>query len=161
MTTAAVRMGFNADDSVAWEERQPEKHARAVQARHVIALREMLGPATGDFLSMRIAGDCMAPHLVHGQPVVVRRMSWCWPGDVLVFFSPLSDRLIAHRLIGGYWRNSGWRLLTQADKATTPDLALRPEQVLGRIIAPSVPRKQRLAAILRFLAFAWRRLRHP
>lgn len=130
-----------------------------MQERYVNALVEMLGAEGGDRWWLRISGHCMAPLLTDGQRVLVQPARWYWPGDILVFHSLSGNGLIAHRLIGAGWRRGRWRLLTRADNAPNPDFALPPARVLGRVVVPRVAPRQRLAAVARFLAFAWARLR--
>lgn len=126
---------------------------------YAIAVRSMLREQGNGRVSIAISGDCMVPHLADAQRVSVQPSRWHWPGDVLVFFSPLHNGLIAHRLIGAFRRSGRWRLLTQADNAPNPDSALEPQQVIGRVVEPGTSPGQRIAAVSRFLSFAWSRLR--
>ena len=113
-------------------------------------------------LQVRITGDCMAPRLRHGARFRVRSQPRYWPGDVLVIRSRPGG-LIAHRLIGVYWRRGDWRWLTQADTAARPDGAVAGREIVGKVCggecAPelvTVPIGHRLGAGLRFLRFAAR-----
>ena len=130
-----------------------------MQKNHATAVRDTLQESAEERLSVSIYGDCMAPHLTAGQRVSVQALRRFWPGDILVFYSPRQDRLIAHRLIGAFRRDGRWRLLTQADNAQNPDPALEPHQVIGRVVEPRTSPGKRLAAACRFFAFAWSRLR--
>jgi hypothetical protein len=121
-----------------------------MQKNHATAVRDTLQESAEERLSVSIYGDCMAPHLTAGQRVSVQALRRFWPGDILVFYSPRQDRLIAHRLIGAFRRDGRWRLLTQADNAQNPDPALEPHQVIGRVVEPRTSPGKRLAAACRF-----------
>jgi hypothetical protein len=116
-------------------------------------------------LSVTVKGVCMMPWIETGSRVDISPASFYWPGDVVVALSNDSHFLV-HRVIGGYWRSGKFKVLTQADSALRPDMAVLPGDILGRVTggschphAVSIPVTHRLKALLRFGRFISKRVR--
>jgi hypothetical protein len=125
------------------------------------AVRDM---ATERPLALRVCGDCMEPLLASGTFIYVARNRFYWPGDVLVVIAA-DGGLIAHRLIGYYFRARRLRWLTQADAAIRPDASIVSDQVIGRVcggdcspVVVRIPLRHRGRAVLNFVRFAFSRL---
>ena len=101
--------------------------------------------ASREALRLRVAGACMEPHLRGGDVVDVRSARVYWPGDLLAFLDG-SGRLRVHRLIGYRPGRRGLRFWTQADASSSPDSAVPPSRVVGRVSAP-VPMLARVRAV--------------
>lgn len=115
-------------------------------------------------ITVTVQGECMMPLMNNNAKVQVTPARWYWPGDVVVVLSPGSQYLV-HRVIGVYWRSGTCRILTQADNAASPDTAVPPDALLGKVSGGSchphavkVPIFLRLAATMHFLRFLTSRL---
>ncbi len=110
----------------------------------------------GEGLRFRVRGRSMEPALGTGDMVRVTAARLLLPGDLVLYRSP--EAFVVHRLLG--WYRSGGRpwLLTQGDAVRTPDFRVSPTDVVGRV-GGTVSLYDRLAALARFVAFAWRRTR--
>lgn len=118
-------------------------------------------------ISVTVKGECMMPWIETESRVDITPASFYWPGDVIVALSNNSHYLV-HRVIGGYWRSGKFKLLTQADSALRPDMAVLPGDILGKVTggschphAVSIPITHRLKALLRFMRFLVKRGRYP
>ena len=109
---------------------------------------------------VRVSGQCMAPLVQDGARVRVSGAApYYWPGDVVVL--PVGGRRLAlHRVLGAYRRGGRWKVLTQGDLATRPDMAVLSTQILGRVqsgdcspLLIKVPFSHRLRAFARFVQF--------
>jgi phage repressor protein C with HTH and peptisase S24 domain len=114
-------------------------------------------------LSLTVAGNCMSDVLPPGSRIEICRTRTLLPGDVVVI--PTGDTLVVHRVIGRYRRNHVAKVLTQADNATRPDMAVPLSAVVGRVVSVDghplkITPRSRLRAFGRFLAFAWNRMRN-
>jgi len=87
------------------------------------------------FLRVTVTGDCMRPALAPGDRVrlVSREQRPPRVGDVVLARHP--DGLRLHRLVWGppLTRGGAWR--TKADRAALLDPRLRPDGVLGTVVA--------------------------
>jgi hypothetical protein len=115
--------------------------------------------ASREALRLRVAGTCMEPRLKGGDVVQVRSARIYWPGDLLAFVDG-SGRLLVHRLIGYRPGRRGLRFWTQADLSSTPDSAVPPRCVLGRVVG-RVPMAARARAMGRLARHLAARLRAP
>ena len=101
-----------------------------------------------------------------GDLVQVRRASVYWPGD-LVVIPVVAGKLMVHRLLGYYLKNGRCKAITKGDNRTTPDAAVAPGSIVGRVIdlAPFVSNnrlttiRDRLKAMSAFLRVVASRLR--
>ncbi len=96
-------------------------------------LRGLLGGFP--FLRLTVAGDCMRPALAPGDRVrlVSRDVRSPRVGDVVLARHPEGLRL--HRLVWSPPLALGLRWRTQADRGAIWDPALKPEDVLGTVVA--------------------------
>lgn len=108
---------------------------------------------------VKVTGTCMRPLLEPGDQVLVKAQRVYLPGDCLVFIGP-GNQLLAHRLIGYYFKQRRWRYLTQADQALAPDRYLFREDIVGRIQGGDctprlhkIPITHRIRALQKFWAF--------
>lgn len=104
----------------------------------------------------------MSDVLPAGSRIEIRGTRIVLPGDVVVV--PAGDNLVVHRVIGGYRRRHVAKVLTQADNATRPDMAVPLSTVIGRVVSVDghplkITPRARLRAFGRFLAFVWARMR--
>lgn len=95
----------------------------------------------------------MEPVLADGDTVAVEPRRIYWPGD-LVAFEARDGRLLLHRAIGYWPSRRGLRLLTQADRAASPDTPAPLAALLGAVVHRSgrrvrVPAPARVRAALR------------
>lgn len=90
----------------------------------------------GALLRFRAPGNSMHPFIENGDILVVEPSNGAQAhiGDVIFYHRP-DGRLIAHRLIRIQNQGDSVALITQGDSLRCPDPPLRPEQVLGRVIA--------------------------
>lgn len=130
----------------------------AVSPTIVKALREMAAEAP---VRLRVSGDCMAPLLQDGATIHVVRSRFYWPGDAIIVHAP-DGSLLVHRLLGCYFKGSGWRWLTRADTAIWPDTAVSTTRIVGRVCggdcSPELvrpPIRLRWEAFGRFILFAF------
>jgi hypothetical protein len=103
-------------------------------------------------LPLRIRGDCMAPELVDGATVVVKRRRLYLPGDIVVFRTPAGD-LAAHRVLG--WRPAG--LVTKGDGCVAHDAPVPADALLGAVVS-AVPLRSRVRALVDFVRLVGRRI---
>jgi len=103
-------------------------------------------------LPLRIRGDCMAPELVDGATVVVKRRRLYLPGDIVVFRTPAGD-LAAHRVLG--WRPAG--LVTKGDGCVAHDAPVPRQALLGAVVT-RIGAGRRLGAMADFVRLVARRI---
>jgi hypothetical protein len=103
-------------------------------------------------------GDCMAPLLADGEQVRVAAARVYAPGDVVVFRAA-DGRLVAHRLLGYRLHAGALALVTRGDACPVHDAPVPLAAVLGRVAAVRPTLAARGAALLRFSALAFSRLR--
>jgi hypothetical protein len=122
------------------------------------------GEARQSDLTIRVAGDCMAPLLAPGAEVRIGAQSFYWPGDVVAFASRAGE-LVVHRLVGYRLRRGGVWAITMPDQVDQPDASVPFARVLGRVRggecdrrAVKIPLSARLRALRRFAAAAVERL---
>jgi hypothetical protein len=132
--------------------------------RTVWLFREFVYSATAP-VDLRVRGHCMSPLLASGAVVRVAARRFYWPGDLVVVLAP-DGRLLAHRLLGWYWKQGSRWWLTQADSAPGPDPAIPLTHFVGKVVggdshphAFHVPLRHRLWACGRFLQHALRAVR--
>jgi hypothetical protein len=123
----------------------------------------LLREIAGERLSLRVNGGCMSDVLPSGCRIEIRRTRMLLPGDIVVI--PAAGVLLVHRVIGGYRRRGVTKVLTQADRGTGPDMAVPVSEVLGRVVAVDGPPLNispgcRIRSLMRFLGFAWERMRN-
>ena len=114
-------------------------------------------------VQVRVRGVCMDPVLSDGELVQVERRRFYLPGDVVVF--PAAGGLRSHRLLGYRPTRRGLAVVTRPDVSIDAwDAPVRPDQILGRVIAVEggaalrVSLAQRLRSIGRFAALGARKL---
>lgn len=136
-------------------------NARSFSAAVLAALREL---ATEAPLTAQVRGVCMEPLLVDGARVRIAPRRFYWPGDVVAFRDGAGS-LVAHRVLGYWPADGGFRLVTAADRAGSPDAPVARSAILGRVegdaLAPAVrrvPLGHRIWAMARGVAFARSRL---
>jgi len=113
-------------------------------------------------LTIRVSVRCMSPVIPEGAELRVRRHRLYWPGDVVVFRRH-DGRLLVHRVIGWYYRESRWKLMTRADNASSADAAITAEHIVGAVshvngAAWRVPLPHRLHAINQFAGISLARI---
>jgi hypothetical protein len=113
--------------------------------------------AAEDNLLFRVAGTCMGSLLTTGSSVKLVLRAHYWPGDVVVTWWP-DEGFRIHRVIGVYRKNGIWKLVTQADAAARPDVAVPKSFVVGKVAGGGchpdvvrVPLEHRLWALWRFV----------
>ena len=84
-------------------------------------------------LQVIVKGDCMAPELNSGDQVMVDRHVSCAVGDIVVF-NAAQYGVTVHRVLGRIFTHKGIRIITQSDNGTVPDILLKPNQILGRVV---------------------------
>jgi hypothetical protein len=94
----------------------------------------------------------MQPVLEDGQRVPITQSSLYLPGDIIVFEDKFGQ-VLAHRLLGIFFRKGEIHFLTQADNATGVDAPVCKRQIIGKIRQPISPGK-RLSSVGRFLRHA-------
>jgi len=111
-------------------------------------------------LQLSVRGNCMDAKIPDGSKIVIRKTRWPLPGDIVVIAT--HERLLVHRLIGGYRRKGAFKVMTQADRAKRPDAAVPVNAMLGKVIvvddkpvAVSLP--TRMVSLGRFIGFLTRR----
>lgn len=122
---------------------------RDLPAALLPVLKESLAQHGSFRLPLR--GNSMQPTLPTECEIEIAPVKGELPlGDLIVFL--VGDGLVAHRLV----RRSGEFLVAQGDNRRAADLPLKPEQVLGRVIAATVEaRKIWPGPFERALAPAW------
>ncbi len=110
---------------------------------------------TGGEFRMHINGNCMSPAIKHGDEATVRRSTFYFPGDVIVFRTNRS--FVAHRVLGWIPSRRGIGLLTKGDHCERHDGVIDRSRVLGRLDAHVAP-ADRLRALFAFMAVTLRRL---
>jgi hypothetical protein len=112
----------------------------------------------GGSLGFVAQGRSMWPFLRPGDYLVVEAASdrVAARGDVLLYRAG-TDRLVAHRVTG----RKGDLLVLQGDRLWAAPEWVRPEQVLGRVVAVARGGRRRAVAgpVLQLLALAWIALR--
>ena len=83
-------------------------------------------------LTLDINGDCMLGSLPHGSQVQIKRRTFYWPGDIVVY-GHADDRLVIHRFLGYIPGRQGWRGVTQADNVTRADAPVALGRILGKV----------------------------
>jgi len=123
--------------------------------------------AVDEIARLRIRGVCMQPVIADGVMAHVRHQRFYLPGDIVVKRDE-HNQLIAHRLIGCYWRQ--WQLyyVTAADNAERADAASGHSTIIGRLTHAGNPSKiinvslsARLRASGWFLRLVGKRLFQP
>jgi hypothetical protein len=104
------------------------REARPLAADYLPLLREALDREGRFRLPLR--GNSMLPTLPAACEIEVEPLAGEPALGALLVFA-LGDALVAHRLV----RRKGGRLVCQGDNRRAPDSPLRPEQVLGRVVA--------------------------
>lgn len=91
-------------------------------------------------IRLRVSGRCMNPEIRDGEWLEVGGRRLYWPGDILVY-QGADGNLFAHRLLGWFFRQGEWRILTRADNADHCDGGVPLSRVIGRVRAmpPSLP----------------------
>ena len=81
-------------------------------------------------LRLRVTGSSMLPAVRPNDVLLVRhcRSEEALPGDIVLYIR--QRRLFAHRVIS----RTGVRLVTQGDGMTEPDLPVKPNELLGKVI---------------------------
>ena len=125
-------------------------------------VHDLLREIATERLSLTVAGNCMGEVLPPGSRIEIRGTRILLPGDLVVV--PAGDTLVVHRVIGRYRRSRVAKVLTQADNAMRPDMAVPLSRVIGRVVSVdghplNITPRSRLRAFLRFLVFAWKRRR--
>ena len=128
-------------------ERVPGGGAR--EAVNPAAFRFLRELASEERVTLRLRGDCMAPGLVDGEVVTVRRRRVYLPGDVIVFRTPAGD-LAAHRVLG--YRGRG--VLTRGDHCAIHDSPVAREAIVGAVEGLRVKLRDRARALARFSTIA-------
>ncbi len=93
----------------------------------------------------------MAPALDDDQQAPLRQSFLYLPGDIIVFETEFGQ-MLAHRLLGYYFRHGKLHFLTQADNAPGVDSGISRQQIIGKIQLP-VSIHQRLFSLGRFLRY--------
>jgi len=81
-----------------------------------------------------VRGSCMQPILNDGDVLDVRAQPLYLPGEIVVFRGH-DGRLLAHRLLGFYWRRGVWKLVARADGAGRTDVAVPVRDLIGAVYA--------------------------
>jgi hypothetical protein len=122
-------------------------------------LKVLIGPdgclsealAEGEKVVCQVAGECMEPAVGHQASVRLERPGFLLPGDIVVFYCPIFNRLLMHRFLGYVRRRGAWKLMTMPDQGVKPDPLVDISAVLGRVIAQD-SRAYRISPIVRLEA---------
>ncbi len=84
---------------------------------------------------MPVRGTSMYPSLIHGDRVrvVPTTVEEVRIGDMVLRFGETGPMI--HRVVGWWWTREGWRILTKGDGARWFDSPLRPDHLVGRVVA--------------------------
>jgi hypothetical protein len=91
--------------------------------------------AASEGVTLTVVGWSMEPLLFDGDRVVLRSRRRYLPGDLVCFRHPRSRDLVTHRLVGGFWRDGEWRLLTRSERTGRFDPPVPVTDVFGRVTA--------------------------
>jgi len=107
-------------------------------------------------VSFRVEGHSMMPWLQSGDLVEVGKRKRYWPGDVVIIRNMDRDQLMAHRLLGYYWKpGQGWKAITRGDARESTDASILIEEILGCIIDGNRTREvSNVSLAIRFSAVA-------
>ena len=90
--------------------------------------------ASGHTVRFTAPGHSMHPVIRHGDLLVVEPLKRpACPGDILLYLT--CGRPVAHRLIAVESDGNEPVLILKGDSAACPDLPVRSDQVLGRVLA--------------------------
>lgn len=91
----------------------------------------------GNLLRIPTVGSSMYPVSRSGDIITIRstRAADVSIGDVIVYNT--GERMVAHRLVSKRKKNNQTLLICQGDTFIRPDPSIRPEQVLGKVVAVS------------------------
>lgn len=110
---------------------------------------------SGESVTLRVDGACMAPYLLHEQDVVVCKFRSYLPGDILVYWCTLQNRHVAHRLLGRVWTGADWKYLLIADSAYKPDTLVSSQCVIGKVAVPRIIGNKATRVRCAFRYFYW------
>jgi hypothetical protein len=102
---------------------------------------------------MPVRGTSMCPSLLHGDRVrvVPTTVEEVRIGDMVVRLGEPGPMI--HRVVGWWWTQDGWRILTKGDGARRFDPPVHPDQLVGRVVAlvrdDKVRQLERIGARLR------------
>ena len=102
---------------------------------------ELLAPLLADlaaqerFGEMPVRGTSMYPSLLNGDRVrvVPTTVEEVRIGDVVVRLGEPGPMI--HRVVGWWWTQGGWRMLTKGDRSRWFDPPLHPGHLVGRVVA--------------------------
>ena len=89
----------------------------------------------GETLVVSVNGHCMDPIICDGDKVKVKKLPRYQTGDILACYSTSYPQGVAHRFLGYVRSPKRIRLITMPDRASRPDLLMKPGEVLGKIVS--------------------------
>ena len=77
----------------------------------------------------------MLPTLDPDDRISIKASNQYWPGDLVAYHSSYFNFNVVHRYLGSVWTGRSTKIILIPDNGNCPDILIRPEEILGKVIS--------------------------